>query len=134
MDNEDIDPEVLADIEKRRRADLDVIRRIMLTKEGRAWFWRLLDRGHIFGSPFFGEETHKTAFAIGEENFAKKLWLDLQEASLDLYVRMVAEQRDEAQRLEKVRKSDAVREKAALDPYAFDNQMAAQPIDLPPPE
>jgi len=132
-DNAD-DKAARLEIEKRRKAELDVIRSIMMTKAGRAWIWNWLDKCHIFGSTFFGEETHRSAFAQGQENVGRILWLDVQEASLDQYVKMVQEQKEEERRLAKVREEDAKAQASREDPFFADNEQAMQPIDLPPPE
>jgi hypothetical protein len=116
------------------RNDAAVIRKIMMTHNGRAWIYRFLERCSIFGDTFHGEETHRSAFAQGQENIGKQLWLAVQDASLDLYVQMVKEQREEEKRLAKVRRADG----EAQTPEAIDAEEAlgvnAHMIDLPAPE
>ena len=95
-----------ADVARFKRADADVLRTIMMGKEGRAWLYRFLDRCHIFGDTFAGEQTHLSAFMQGQENIGRQLWLDVQNASLDLYMKMMKEQKDEEKRVEGVRKKE----------------------------
>jgi hypothetical protein len=58
----------------------------------------------------------------------------VQEASLDQYVKMVQEQKEEERRLAKVREEDTKAQASLEDPFFADNEQAMQPIDLPPPE
>ena len=112
------------------REDADTLRVIMLSTAGRAWLYRLLNRCHIFGDTFAGEQTHITAFQQGQENIGRQLWLDVQNASLDLYVKMIKEQKDEEARLEKLRRKDEKRRKGEDEaPITPESQFP----DLPPP-
>lgn len=112
------------------REDADTLRGIMMRKEGRAWLYRVLAKCHIFGDTFAGEQTHVTSFRQGQENIGRQLWLDVQDASLDLYVKMIKEQKDEEDRLEKVRQKDETRRRGKdAPPLTPDSQYP----DLPPP-
>jgi hypothetical protein len=113
---------------RNRRADADVLRKIMFTRDGRAWLYRLLESCNIYGSSFSPGQPDVTAFSLGQENIGRKLMLDAMEASTDLYVKMIAEQREEAQRLMKVRAEDERKQEAGTD------QTVGGFIDLPPPE
>ena len=70
-----------------------------------------------------------TAFQLGEENVGKRLMLEAQSASVDLYVQMIKEQRAEEARLDEVRRREQRnREQAEAAPTA-EELMAP----LPPP-
>jgi hypothetical protein len=92
----------------RRRDDMDVLRKIMHDPKGRCWLYRLMEKCNVMGQTFFGEETHKSAFAQGQENIGKQLFLEVTDASLDLYVRMIKEAKaeDERQAKELKRRND----------------------------
>ncbi len=119
--------------EKLRRADMDVLREIMATPQGRGWLWRRLEACHIFGNTFFGEETHRSAFAQGQENVGRRLWADVQEASLELYVKMCAEQKAETERQRRERE-EAEKIARSMEDGFFAVNEEARPIDLPAPE
>ena len=116
------------------RDDADVIRKIMMTRNGRAWMYRFLEKCHIFENPFIPGMADATAHNLGEANIGKQLWLDVQNASLDLYVQMIRETKEEEKRLAKVRRADV----EAQTPEAIDVEEAlgvnAHMIDLPAPE
>src|ERR1700678_3661790 len=89
-----IDPEIEAKaaLEERLRAHKDalVIEMILDAPEGRDWFYRLLERCHIYGSPFSPGQPDLTAFRLGEENIGKQLLADAQ-AVPNLYLKMIRE-------------------------------------------
>jgi len=120
-----------AQFEERRKAreDADFLRVAMGTKPRRASLYRLLERCHIYGDTFHGEESHLSAFCQGQENIGKQLMLAAMDASPDLYMSMIQEQREEERRLEAVRKREnqASESGNAVDP----REMAP---DLPPPQ
>ncbi len=118
---------------QRARNDANVLRKIMFTKEGRSWMYRFLESCKIFEDPFIPGMPDSTGHNLGAQNIGKQLWLKVQDASLDLYVQMIREQREEEKRLAKVRSADA----ESMTPQAMDAQEALgvndHMIDLPPP-
>jgi hypothetical protein len=85
---------------QRRREDRDFYQLLMSTPARRASFYRILERGHIYGSPADlgnaarGADALATYYALGEENFAKQMMLSAMDASLDLYLQMLKEQKE----------------------------------------
>lgn len=118
------------DVARKRRDDLDVLRKLMFDKKGRAFLYRRLESCHIYGSTFAGESSHVSAFNQGQENVGKQLMLDAIEASPDLYVQMVKEQREEESRLDQVRRDEA-RKRDDREAAPDATKMLA---DLPPPK
>jgi hypothetical protein len=117
--------------EKRKaREDSDVLRLIMHSKQGRAWLYRHLERCNIYGETFAPGQSDVTAFKLGQENVGKQLMLSAMDASSDLYVKMVNEQREEAKRLDEVRRTER-KNREANDPSASAPQDFV--ADLPPP-
>lgn len=88
------------------RADADYLRTIMHTKPGRAWLYRLLERCNIYGESFAPGQPDVTAFRLGNENIGRQLMLAAMDASADLYVKMINEQREEEKRLDEVRRKE----------------------------
>jgi len=116
------------EVARKKREDADELRKLMLTKPGRAFLYRRLERCHIYGATFAGEETHISAFRQGEENIGKQLMLEAMDASPDLYVKMIKEQREEEARLDEVRRTEARNREETEKPPDM-NLM----VDLPPP-
>lgn len=117
--------------EKRKaREDADVLRTIMHSKTGRAWLYRYLESCHIYGTTFAPGQSDVTFFALGEENAGKRLMSASIEASPDLYITMVKEQRAEEKRLDDVRRTERKNREATEPgaPIATD-----QVAPLPPP-
>jgi len=127
------DPAAIAnaerDAKRHAREDADALRALMHTKAGRGFLYRLLDRCHIYSTTFSPGQPDLTAFQLGEENVGKWLMTEAQNASVDLYVQMIKDQRDEAQRLEKVREAEARRRDEQDKPPTAEEMMAP----LPPP-
>lgn len=116
------------EVARKKRQDADELRKILHSKTGRAFLYRLLERCNIYGDTFAGEQTHISAFRQGQENVGKQLMLAAMDASPDLYVQMVKDQRDEEGRLDEVRRSEA------KDRESRDNPSGIQAmVDLPPP-
>jgi hypothetical protein len=113
---------------RKKRDDADQLRHIMRNKKGRAFLYRLLERCHIYGDTFAGEDTHISAFRQGEENVGKQLMLEGMDASPDLYVEMIKEQRDEEKRLDEVRRTEQRNREEAEKP-----PQTKMMVDLPPP-
>lgn len=102
---------------RKAREDADVLRGLMHTKPGRAWLYRFLERCNIYGSTFAAGQADVTAFKLGQENIGKQLMLKAMDASTDLYVKMISEQKDEEKRLDAVRRTERKNREAA-DPQA----------------
>jgi hypothetical protein len=83
---------------RRRRADNDVLRKLMHDVDGRDWLYRKLEACHIYQTSFSPGQPDVTAFNLGMENFGKQLMLEAQRASADLYVKMIKEQNDKKDR------------------------------------
>lgn len=94
------------DTAAKSRADADVLRSIMMTKPGRAWLYRFLEKCNIYGESFTPGQPDVTAFKLGNENVGRQLMLAAMNASTDLYVKMVNEQREEERRLDEVRRKE----------------------------
>lgn len=121
--------------QRRARADADVVRGILHAKEGRDWFYRKLAGWHLYaegadGISFAPGQPDVTAFRLGEENCAKQLEMEARNASLDLYMKMLSEQRDEQKRLDAVRREERERRDAAA---AAPTDTEAMTVHLPPP-
>lgn len=114
---------------RRERQDADVLRLLMHTKPGRAFLYRRLERCHIYASTFAPGQADVTAFQLGEENIGKRLMLEAMDASPDLYVLMIKEQREESKRLDDVRRTERKNREAEERPPSAQEMMP----DLPPP-
>jgi hypothetical protein len=121
---------------RRARADADVMRGILRTAEGRDWLYRKLRFGGLYGdgteAPLLSPgQPDVTAERIGRLNFAAVLDNEALGASLDLHMQMLKEQRDDARRLEDLRRKEReAREAAARPPIDVD----AMAVHLPPPQ
>lgn len=117
------------DAASKARADADMLRTIMHTKPGRAWLYRFLERCNIYGDSFTPGAPDVTAFKLGNENVGRQLMLTAMNASADLYVKMVNEQREEERRLDEVRR----RERKNREERDAPIDVASQVAPLPPP-
>lgn len=120
---------------RQRRADADVMRGVLRTKDGRDWLFRRLQRGHLYvagpdGIPFVAGQPDHTGFRLGEMNFAVMLDNEARDASLDLFTQMFREQKDEEKRLDAVRREEREKREAETKPLAASEAMA---MELPPP-
>lgn len=72
------------------------IRYILQDEDGKRFLWWIFEITDILGSSFRGEETHLTAFALGQENVGKQIlarlettapdaWLKLREENVETY-------------------------------------------------
>lgn len=113
---------------RRQREDAETVRRLMSHRNGRAWLFRLLERCHIYTSPFSPGQPDTTAFALGEQNIGLRL-LEAAQAFPDLYMTMLAEARREDERVAGLR-MDEERKRQGEENIAV--QM--QGFDLPPPD
>jgi hypothetical protein len=71
----------------------DLLRRIMETREGRAWFFEILESAHIWRSSF-SVEPLAMGFAEGERNLGLRFLADLMRAAPLRYIEMVQEARE----------------------------------------
>ena len=117
------------DAAAKARADADMLRIIMHTKPGRAWLYRFLERCNIYGESFTPGQPDVTAFKLGNENIGRQLMLTAMNASADLYVKMVNEQREEERRLDEVRRKERKNREEREGPL----DVASMVVPLPPP-
>ena len=114
---------------RRNRNDLDVLRTIMHTRQGRDWLHRFLDSCHINNTPFAAGQPDLTAFHLGEENVGRKLLLTAMSASVDLYMKMIKEAQEEEIRVNEVRRKERINREEREAPIDFEKLVAP----LPPP-
>ena len=75
----------------RTRADrLKFVEAAMTMEQGRAWFYDLLIRCHVFNTPF-DEDPCRHAFRAGEANVGLMILSDIQESAPDNYTKMIRE-------------------------------------------
>lgn len=75
----------------RTRADrLKFVEAAMTMPQGRAWFYDLLIRTHVFNTPF-DEDPCRHAFRAGEANIGLMVLSDIQESAPDNYTLMIKE-------------------------------------------
>lgn len=115
---------------RRDRQDKDVLRKLMHGREGRSWLYRKLESCHIYSSTFSPGQPDLTAFQLGEENIGKRLMLEAQNASVDLYMQMIREQQEEERRQEDERRKERMNREESERPTAIEQLMP----DLPPPD
>lgn len=72
----------------------DWLREAMSTRDGRRYFWELLERAHI-NSTSFHQSNAQTAFNEGERNFGLMILADITRAAPDLYLTMIKESKEE---------------------------------------
>ncbi len=89
------DPKQVAAARKQAEFDeavkFDEIRRWMGTSIGRKLIYDYLQSAHIFSTTFIQGSPDGSAFAEGERNHGLRLLADVQSASAELYMQMVAE-------------------------------------------
>lgn len=76
---------------RRRSAELDIIRGVMTTQAGRAWFYRYLGTFGVFQTPFTAGQTDTTAFKSGLQHAGHIMQEDIMRAAPDLYMKMCQE-------------------------------------------
>lgn len=113
---------------RKQREDEETLKRLLSHKSGRAWFYRKLERCHIYGTPFQPGEIHETVFRLGQEDIGKRLMLEAVYACPDLYMTMLAEARKEQERIAGLR-ADEEKKRRAEDDVA----LRTQGFELPPP-
>jgi hypothetical protein len=79
---------------RQKREDRDFWQMCMSTPQRRASLYRLLERCHIYSTPADTESVNRTFFKLGEENVGKQIMLSAMDASTDLYLKMLKEQKE----------------------------------------
>lgn len=75
----------------RTRTDrLEFVKAAMTMPQGRAWFYDLLIRCHVFNTPF-DDDPCRHAFRAGEANIGLQVLSDIQESAPDDYTKMIKE-------------------------------------------
>lgn len=119
------------DQERIARQDRETLRVWLSHKNGRSLLFRKLQACHIFATSYVpgGEDGRRaTDFALGEENVGKQIMYELIDAAPDLYMKMIAEQKEEETRIASVRE-DEEKKRETVDDLA----VKMQGFDLPPP-
>ena len=79
-------------IEKsQREQEIDDVKAVMSSVSGRAFIWRLLERGGVFRCSYVGGDSHATTFNEGIRSSALATMSDVMEACPDLYQIMTTE-------------------------------------------
>jgi hypothetical protein len=92
------------DAGRQRKDDRDVLRKLMRDPKGRDWLYRFLEVCHIYDNPAVFGDTNTTFFRLGEQNVGKRLLIEVEGASLDLYMTMKREhEEDVAEQTRQVR-------------------------------
>jgi hypothetical protein len=115
---------------RKAREDTKVVLDILSSRQGRAWWHRVMSMTNMLVSAHHGERTHDTSFALGMKEVGQWLFLEAQKASLDLYVQMIREAAEEEERQAKEVKKRNDRAAGKLDEPLTP---AAQYPDLPAP-
>ena len=76
-----------------RLADDEFLRSALRSRAGRKYFWRLLERCHIFETSYVQGSFDGTAFREGERNFGQRLLADIMRVAPESYLEMTNEQK-----------------------------------------
>ncbi len=68
----------------------EAVLKFMSDKEGRAWFYDLLVKCHIYRNPF-STDPIQMAFSCGEMNIGQQVLVELESADPSLYLQMIKE-------------------------------------------
>lgn len=71
--------------ELQRKEELSDIRKVMATREGRRFVWRLMEAGNIFRKCMTGNST--TFFLLGCREVVLPFYMDIMEACPDLFAK-----------------------------------------------
>lgn len=87
---------VEGDLAKRQQlefteANIDVVKAIMNTIEGRQWLYSKLDMCRVFTSPFVAGDPHGTSFFAGIQSVGQNLLDDIMKASPNNFFLMISE-------------------------------------------
>lgn len=77
----------------KRERELNDVRWVLSTPQGRRFYWRYLEDCGVFKSSFVGQ--FQTFFLEGQRNVALKLLADLNDADPNAYVTMLNESKKE---------------------------------------
>lgn len=81
--------------EQIRERELNDVRTVMATVEGRRFVWRMLDRAGVFRTSFTGNST--TFFNEGMRNMGLIVLADVHEACSDKYIQMMTESKKDTE-------------------------------------
>lgn len=76
---------------RRKASELEVVRTIMSTVQGRAWMYAILESCMIYGNPFVPGQPDATGFNLGQANVGKRLLGDIMNSAPENYLKMCNE-------------------------------------------
>lgn len=82
---------------RKRDRELSDIRTILLTAEGRRFYWRLMSAGEIFQNAFCDDNARRTDYKLGRQAISRDFFNDLLEAKPQAYAQMQQERESEAE-------------------------------------
>ena len=100
---------------RKLREDHETLKRLLSHRNGRAWFHRVLEKCHIYGTPFMPGEAETTFFRLGQEDVGKRMMLEAVYACPDLYMTMLAEARKDEERVAGLRADEEKKRKGDED-------------------
>lgn len=71
----------------------ETVRTMMLVEDNRKYFFDLLEKCHLYATPYSPRDPYATSFACGEHNIGLQVLSDLQLGAPDLYLLMLEENR-----------------------------------------
>lgn len=74
------------DAGRRRKQAEEVIKQLMSTPGGRAWFWEQLTLANIFSTTFVSGDPMASAFQEGQRNFGLRLLAQITKVAPDAYL------------------------------------------------
>lgn len=97
--------------------DDETLRRLMGHRNGRAWAHRFIaGTCHVFRTAFMGEEPDRASFfRLGEEHVGKQLMVRLMEVAPDLWTLMLAEAKQEEDRVAAIPAQEERKQEAEED-------------------
>lgn len=78
-------------VARERRDELDYVKAIMSTKQGRKWMYDMIVACKVFHNPVVQGDPYATYHNIGGQNLGKKLIQDINDAAPEEYVAMMRE-------------------------------------------
>ncbi|HHT1685082.1 TPA: hypothetical protein ACTYOT_003257 [Raoultella ornithinolytica] len=94
FDDDQLAADAVLQKEIRHQRDIDDIRFVMDSAQGRRVIWRVLEQGKVFSSCFAGDP-HVTAFNEGQRNLALALFQRVMAHCPEQYLKMAAEANEE---------------------------------------
>lgn len=135
--NRDETEELARQQRQNERADADVLRKIMMSPNGRSWLWRLLEWCDAHSDPFVPgvDGERETSRNLGRQVVGKHLMMQAMGASTDLYLTMMREAREkaEAERKAKLQAEEKAAAEATEGPdedETDDNLPAPEPLKV----